>query len=177
MRCRAAPMAHVVHSCATMGMRQNRDGKGFGAVAVLSCVLFAACGPGAEPPAEPTLSAEARLVQGTIVDAAPRLFSAPVLDSLQRIGDVPATFVVTPDTIILAAGEAVPLTRLGFDARNAEGEQLPSLPILLTLDTDIAAIEADSLRGVRPGESVLWVRSLVGRADSDRGRPIHVIVN
>ena len=139
-------------------------------------LLAAACAPDTEPPAEPVLNAEARLAQGTIIEAAPRLFTAPELDSLQRVGAVPVTFDVSPDTIVLAPGEAVPLTRLAFDARNAEGEPLPSMPVLLTLDSDIAAIESDSLRGVRVGESVLWVRSLVGRDDGDRGRPVLVIV-
>jgi hypothetical protein len=145
-------------------------------LAFLTLSIVAACGADAEPPAEPVLNAEARLVQGIIVETAPRLFSAPELDSLRRIGNVPATFSVTPDTIVLAPGQAVALTRLGFDARTAGGEPLPALPILLTLDTDIAAIEFDSLRGVRIGESVLWVRSLVGRAETDRGQPVQLIV-
>jgi hypothetical protein len=146
-------------------------------LAVAGIAVTLACAPDSGPAEESVLNAEARLAQGAIVEAAPRLFTAPELDSLQRIGAVPATFAVTPDTLFLTAGEAVPLTRLGFEARTAEGEPLPSLPILLTLDADIAAIESDSLRGVRSGETVLWVRSLVGRDDRDRGRPIRVIVN
>lgn len=143
---------------------------------ICALLLAAGCGADAEPPAEPVLNAEARLAQGAIVETAPRLFSAPELDSIQRAGRVPATFSVTPDTIVLAPGEAVALTRLGFDARTAEGDPLTALPVLLTLDTDIAAIETDSLRGVRIGETILWVRSLVGRADTDRGQPVRVIV-
>jgi len=173
-------MAHVLHSLAAMSVQAGRKGRRHRAELRLeraaAIVLIAACGPDSEPPSEPVLHAEARLAQGAIVEAAPRLFTAPELDSLQRIGDVPATFDVNPDTLVIAPGEAVPLTRLGFDARNAVGEQLLALPILLTLDSDIAAIEPDSLRGVRTGETVLWIRSLVNRNDTDRGRPILVIV-
>jgi hypothetical protein len=140
-------------------------------------ILLAACG-GAEPepPDEPVLNAEARVAGGTIAEAAPRLFSAPELDSLQRVGPLPDSIAVSPDTIVLAPDEAVPLSRIGLDIRTTTGDQILDLPILLTLDGDIADIEADSLRGVRPGESTLWVRTLIGRPEGDPGKPIHVIV-
>ena len=140
-------------------------------------ILVAVCG-GAEPPPpdEPALNAEARVAGGTIAEAAPRLFSAPELDSLQRFGPLPDSIAVSPDTIILAPDEAVPLSRIGLDVWTADGDQILDLPILLTLDGDIADIEGDSLRGVRQGASDLWVRSLIGRPEGDRGEPIHVIV-
>lgn len=138
-------------------------------------VILARCGEAA-PPSEPVLNAEARIFEGTIIESAPRLFNAPELDSLQRLGAIPVTFTVTPDTVVLAPGEAIALSRLGFDARTASNEPIPELPILLTLDTDIAAIESDSLRGLRNGEGILWARSLVGRVDGDPGEPIRIIV-
>jgi hypothetical protein len=145
-------------------------------IIAFTTVLASSCGGDVEPPAEPALNAEARVAEGTIVEAAPRLFSAPELDSLQRIGPVPDSIAVSPDTIVLAPDEAVPLSRIGLDARTAAGEQILALPVLLTLDADVADIEADSLRGVRTGESMLWVRSLIGRPEGDRGEAILVIV-
>jgi hypothetical protein len=140
-------------------------------------VVLTACGGGdIEPPDAPAMTAEARVIAGTIAEAAPRLFSAPELDSLQRVGPLPDSIAVSPDTIVLAPEEAIPLARIGLEVRSAEGEQILALPVLLTLDADLADIEADSLRGVRPGETNLWVRSLIGRADDDRGEPVRIIV-
>lgn len=144
---------------------------------VVACwIPLAACGGDAEPPEVPALNAEARVAEGTIVESAPRLFSAPELDSLQRVGPIPDSIAVTPDTIVLAPDEAVPLARIGLDIRSAAGDQILALPVSITLDTDIADIETDSLRGVRPGHGLLWVRSLIGKAEGDLGQPIHIIV-
>lgn len=143
---------------------------------VLFCLLATACGGEDEPVEAPVLNVEARLDGGTIIDVAPRLFSAPELDSLQRVGAVPDSFAVTPDTLVLAPGEATPLTRLGVDAHTSTGERILSLPIMITLDSDVAALDADSLRGLRAGETTLWVRSLVGATDDPRRQPVLVIV-
>lgn len=93
----------------------------------------------------------------------PRLFTAPVLDSLIEAGVHVDTLVVYPPTIYVTEGGSYKLADMYVTAIDSEGKLVQKAPLTLELKSFNCSFGTDRIVGFRPGKSTMRVTSLLPR--------------
>lgn len=107
-----------------------------------------------------------------------RLWSAPELDSLDRLGLRVDSLDVVPAELRLRRGQRLPLSTLNVVALDAAGRAIPGAPIVLEVDTVAVVLTPENVVARAPGRSLLRIRSLLpGRNGVSSERIIAVIVD